>query len=168
MSSLSALLSSINPSRVEVDVYSRSHLGPCRSQLSNCKILEENVWLSSVVRSRGPIIKLFSYVLQLLIHVCSALGFNLAKYTYRWGGKSINSDRYDAVIAFQESVASYVSYLPAKKRIAWVHCDYERVVMERPTFKQNRFFNQFDKIVCVSYSAKDAFLKSICAPFLFY
>lgn len=157
ISSLSALLASIDPSRVSVDVYSRSHLGPCRSLLTNCTILKENVWLSSVVRSRGAIIRLLSYIVQSAIHIFSALGVNLAKYTYRLGGKIIGTNSYDVVIAYQESIASYVSYLPAKKRIAWIHCDYERVVQELPSVRKNNCFHQFDKIVCVSKSAKHAF-----------
>ena len=157
ISSLSALLASIDRSRVTIDVYSRSHLGPCRAQLTNCRILKENLWLSSVVRSRGFVMKLLSYGVQLIINVCSSLGINIAKYTYCIGGRMIGSEHYDAVIAYQEAVASYVSYMPAKKRIAWIHCDYERVVNENPMAKKNNRFRLFDNIVCVSKSAMVAF-----------
>ena len=101
--------------------------------------------------------KLLSYGVQLIIHICSALGINIAKYTYCIGGRIIGSDHYDAVIAYQEAVASYVSYMPAKKRIAWIHCDYERVVVENPLAKKNNRFHLFDNIVCVSKSAMAAF-----------
>lgn len=157
ISSLSALLASIDPARVTIDVYSRSHLGPCRAQLTNCRILKENIWISSVVRSRGLVMKLLSCGVQLIIHMCAAIGFNIAKYTYCMGGRMIGSDKYDAVIAYQEAVASYVSYMPAKKRIAWIHCDYERVVDENPIARKNSRFQLFDKIVCVSKSASAAF-----------
>lgn len=157
ISSLSALLASIDPSRVAIDVYSRSHLGPCRAHLTNCRILKENLWLSSVVRSRGFVMKLLSYGVQLIIHICAALRINLTKFTYRMGGRIIGSDKYDAVIAYQEAVASYVSYMPAKKRIAWIHCDYERLVDENPMAKKNNQFHLFDNIVCVSQSAMAAF-----------
>ena len=159
ISSLSALLTSIDTSRVSIDVYSRSHLGPCRSQLANCKILKENVWLSSIVRSRGTLFKILSYVIQFVIRLCAILRINLEKYTYRLGGKIIGSNCYDVIIAYQESVAPYVSYLPAKKRIAWVHCDYERVVQETPSARNDRYFHLFDNIVCVSKSAKLSFDK---------
>lgn len=158
ISSLSALLASIDPSRVAIDVYSRSHLGPCRAQLTNCRILKENLFLSSVVRSRGLVMKLLSYGVQLIIHICAALGINMAKLTYYIGGKIIGSDQYDAIIAYQESIASFVSYMPAKKRIAWIHCDYERVVKENPIAKTNSRFHLFDKIVCVSKSARATFV----------
>ena len=101
--------------------------------------------------------KLLSYGVQLIIHICSVLGINIAKYTYCIGGRIIGSDHYDAVIAYQEAVASYVSYMPAKKRIAWIHCDYERVVVENPLAKKNNRFHLFDNIVCVSKSAMAAF-----------
>ena len=157
ISSLSALLSSIDPLRVSVDVYSRSHLGPCRSQLTNCRILKERLWLSSVVRSRGPVLKFLSYGVQFAIRFCSYVGFNLSKYICRWGGRRIHSDQYDVVIAFQESIAQYVSYMPAKRRIAWIHCDYERLLHERPEIGNKSCFHYFDKIVCVSKAAKHSF-----------
>lgn len=157
MASLSALLAAIDPLRVDVDVYCRSHLGPCRSQLTNCNILKENIWLSSVVRSRGFFVQMISYIVQLAIHLFSVIGINIARSTYLLGGRIIKSNKYDCVIAFQEAVLPFVSYIPAKKKVAWIHCDYERVVKENTKAKEDNCFDRFDRIVCVSNSAKEAF-----------
>ena len=159
MASLASLLSAIDPSRVQIDVYCRSHLGPCKSNLTNCNVLKERLFLSSVIRSRGFFMKCLSYAFQFLLRFAKICKFNLERYTYALGGRLIKANDYDAIIAYQESIARYVQYIKSTNKIAWVHCDYERLINERPEIIHQVNFEIYDKIVCVSKSAKASFLR---------
>lgn len=69
--------------------------------------------------------------------------------------------QYDTVVNFAESVANIVCHYPAKRRVAWVHCDYERYLsLIKRT--EEKVYKAFDAVVCVSEFAKSVFCK--CLP----
>ena len=61
---------------------------------------------------------------------------------------------YDAIIGFDESLSHYISLLPAKKRICWIHCDYRRYVKGK---NESKYYDKIDTIVCVSESMRKVF-----------
>ena len=61
-------------------------------------------------------------------------------------------NNYDIVIAFQEGYATFfTSYIPIKKRIAWIHCDYG--VLYRKNRSEKQLYEKYKTIVCVSNNA---------------
>lgn len=158
--SLISLLGKIDYNKYEVDLYSRSFLGYDKvcDKLLNCNILEENVLLSSTVRTKGVLIKLFSLLLQLAIRCSRKFGYDLYSLCAKIGCKQINTCEYDAVIAYQESMVDELSNWSARRKIIWIHSDYIRNAKINPrVLSQNIKFNSFDDIVCVSKSAQDSF-----------
>lgn len=77
---------------------------------------------------------------------------------FDYAAKSI-SGKYDCVIAYQESIATkFVSYIQAKRKIAWVHNDFENVChLCGGLDAMNQLYSSFDKIVCVSKAGQRNF-----------
>lgn len=167
ISSLYSLLSLVNESEVKVDVFAKMQIGEYFDSLPNCQILDENIWLSHSICRGGYLKKNIVNILLAFRKALGLFGFDLYKFYNYWGGKSIKTDQYDAVIGFDETLSGYISYLPAKKRISWIHCDYRRYANGKD---ESAFFNRIDTIVCVSYYAKSVFdsiypqfsYKSVC------
>ena len=67
------------------------------------------------------------------------------------------SGRYDVVIAYQEQLTTrYVRYIQAKRRIAWVHMDYNSFQAMQSIDYWKHLYDAFDEIACVSKVAKDS------------
>lgn len=153
--SLRSLLSVIDATRVNVDLFTREHVGPLKDSMPNCRILPENVWLSHRIYEGYFIRKICCLVLYFLRGFFQQFGIDLFRIYNHIGGKQIKSEKYDAVIGFDETLARFVSYMPAKKRIVWIHSEYRRYSNGR---NETKYYDRIDNVVCVSNFAKDAFL----------
>lgn len=147
--SLQSLLFQIKES-YDISIYSRSSLGGKKSLFRDYRVLKENIWLSTTVRSRGLMTYLLSAVLQATIKLLKKLKIDLTPYCVRRGCKKIKSYQYDLVVSYQESLASFVGYFPGKKA-CWIHSDIRRL-------DYGDSFASFDHIICVSEFAKQCFL----------
>ena len=154
-SSLYSLLSVLDTDKVQVDVFARESIGPLKDIMPNCRIIPENIWLSHHIYEGGRLRKSLSWVLYFLRGSLQRVGLDLFKMYNSIGGKQIKSNAYDAVIGFDEMQARYVSYLPSKKRIVWLHCDYRRFINGHDEAK---YYERIDCVVCVSRFAKEAFM----------
>ena len=154
-SSLYSLLSVLDTKKVQVDVFARERIGPLKDIMPNCRILPENSWLSHHIYEGSRLRKWLSLVLYFFRGSLQRVGLDLFKLYNSIGGKQIRSDTYDAVIGFDETLARFVSYIPAKKRIVWLHSDYRRYVGGRD---ESKYYERMDYVVCVSRFAKEAFL----------
>lgn len=152
--SLYSLLSSIATTKVQIDIFARLHSGDYLGKLPNCNILKENVWLSHSVLHRGFFFRALSCGLLVARKGFEKIGIDLYGLYNRLGGKLIDSDKYDAVIGFDESLSHYISKLPARKRINWIHCDYRRYVQGK---NESKNFDCIDVIVCVAESMRKVF-----------
>lgn len=155
-SSLCSLLSVLDPQKVEVDVFAREHIGPLMDNMPNCRVLPENVWLSHRIYKGNIIKRLLCQILYVARGVFQKAGIDLFKLYNYIGGHQIGSDKYDAVIGFDETLPRFVSSLPAKKRITWLHCDYRRHAQGTD---QTMYYDRIDKIICVSKFAADTLLE---------
>lgn len=153
--SLSSLLSVLDSNIIQVDVFARERFGPLKNQMANCKVLPENLWLSHRIYEGNKLQKYLCLVLYYLRGVLQYLGIDLFKLYNYIGGKQISSDKYDAVIGFDETQSRYLSAIPAKKRIIWLHSDYRRYVNGR---NESKYYDKIDNVVCVSKFAKEAFV----------
>lgn len=69
--------------------------------------------------------------------------------------KSLSAMNFDIVIAFQEIISTKLgSHIIAKKKIAWIHCNYEKIDKQNRT---DKVYQKFDKIICVSNYTKNVF-----------
>lgn len=156
--SLYALLSKIDPSILKVDVLAKPE-GYYNGRMPNCKELGENFWLSY------PLVKgsAFKKTLQKLIYgtryVLSKMHINLFPLIYWLGGIAIKSKQYDAVVSYSEGMAYLNSFIPAKKRITWIHCDYRRHLSMNKYEKEIYAYSKYDVVVAVSQFAKKSFVE---------
>lgn len=85
-------------------------------------------------------------------------GKTTENFAFDYAAKNI-SGKYDCVIAYQESIATkFVSYIQAKRKIAWVHNDFENVCHLCGGLDAiNQLYSSFDEIVCVSKAGQRNF-----------
>ena len=61
---------------------------------------------------------------------------------------------FDVVIAYQEGIATeFVSYFTDVKKVAWIHFDYSMLKDKVNLRATKRYYDKFQRIVCVSESA---------------
>lgn len=154
--SLCSLLSVIDSNKVHVDLFVREKIGPLKDSFVNCNILPENIWLSHRIHERGRISVFLCYILFVVRGVLQKIGVDMFVVYNYIGGKQINSDKYDAVIGFDETLTRFVCFLPAKKRITWLHCDYRRYANG---LDESKYFKRVDSVVCASEFAKDTIIE---------
>lgn len=159
--SLYSLLSVIDIKKYEIDVFALSKSGEYLDKLPNCTILPENLWISNRYYGKNVIKRIINRLLRIFCSIIRRLGLSLEPLMCKLADKSMNFSKYDTVVNYAESVANIVCYYPIKKRVAWVHCDYERYLS---LVKRNevKVYERYDTIVCVSEFAKSTFCK--CLP----
>ena len=158
-SSLYALIKNLEPSRAEVDLFCRHHVGPMKQVFEQCcHVLPESVWLSLFMVESGVFSAFLCNVMGFMRMLLRKIGVNINPLYNRIGGQQLHIDKYDAVISFHEGLSSIVSTYPAKRRIAWIHCDYGRQ-REMVNKDEEKEYECFDRIVCVSEYAKNVFNK---------
>ena len=65
----------------------------------------------------------------------------------------------DTVVAFQETMPSYVGAGFSGNSIAWVHCDYHEYAKNR-RYKEEQVYKYYSNIVCVSSQSRKGFVSS--------
>lgn len=155
--SVNSLLKNIDRDKVNVDVFARHHIGPFYNKLPNSSLLDENMWLSSAIYRRGNLYKTAFLFLKIIRNLFKLIGVNLYPIYSYIGGKQIGSDKYDAVISYQEDLNRVVAFYPAKKRIAWIHCDYKRYLSIIGKNNEEKIYERFDFVACVSNFVKRTF-----------
>lgn len=153
--SLNSLLSKLDSRRVEVDVFARQKQGDYMGKLPNCRLLDENLWMSHSIYYKGTIIRYLNLLLLCIRKAFEYIGIDLSMIYNYIGGKQVGTDKYDAIIAYDETLPRYVSYMPAKKRISWIHCDYRRHAMGRD---ESKYYDKMNYIVCVAESMRKIFV----------
>lgn len=154
--SLYSLLSKIDPERLQVDVFARP-LGAYKGKMPNCRELSQNIWLSYPYIGGNAFIKGFQTIVYGLRYLLSKIHINTFPLIHWIGGKSLHSDKYDAVVCFTEGMADTVCSFPAKNLIQWIHCDYSRHLVENNPKVEHYAYERFDTVVCVSEYAKSVF-----------
>lgn len=153
--SLKSLLSKMDTRKIEADIFARQKRGDYMGKLPNCRILDENLWLSHSIYYKNLIIHHLNFLLLCIRKGFEHIGIDLSAIYNYIGGKQVGTDEYDAIIAYDETLPRYVSYMPAKKRISWIHCDYRRHAQGKDELK---YYDKIDKIVCVAESMRKVFI----------
>lgn len=156
--SLRNYLALLDHQKVQADVMSLSMGAGYGAMLPNCKLIHPNIWLMYVrdgLPAVGKLLHKFLGAIQKLFIII--FHYDLTPFYMRIGGWLIGSIKYDCVICFSESISRFVCYFPARKRIAWVHCEYTRIYQEG----DQNYYSRFDNIVCVSHYGKKVFDKCI-------
>ena len=156
-SSLYAFLSLIDKEKYDVYLFCRNHTGPLKETFEKCcTVIPENIWLSVCIVEGCWLRNICCLVLRCFRGVLGKLGVNLYPIYGSIGGKQIGSKKYDVVVSFHEGLSPIVCFYPAKRHIAWIHCDYRRY-LDAVGRKELREYALYDKIICVSEFVKNIF-----------
>lgn len=128
-------------------------------------VLPEEKIISSIMCSKEQLKGkgLGSLFIRMAFVFCHIIFGNEKTYEwfYRASAKKL-SGKYDTVIAYQESLSTeYVQYVDCKKRIAWVHNDYQRFAIGKTVEQEQEIYDNFSDIVCVSQASKDSMLENL-------
>lgn len=154
ISSLYTLLSKIDPQKVHVDIFPRINSGTPAKNIPNCTILSENLWLSHTIYHKSSIVRKLNFILLVFRKLFEKIGIDLYQIYNKIGGKQIHTEKYDAIIGYDESLPKFISTIPARKHIIWIHCDYRRFANGKD---ESCYYDKIDVVVCVSEFAKSVF-----------
>ncbi len=159
--SLHSLMSVIDTSKYEIDIFALERKGIYLDKMPHCRILPENVWLSYEYLNGSTFKKVINKCLRIVRAGVRRLGGSIEPVLCKLANGRINFKQYDTIVNYAESVANIVCYYPAKRRVAWVHCDYQRYLT---LVKRNEsdVYKRYDTVVCVSEFAKSKFCD--CLP----
>lgn len=103
--------------------------------------------------------KCASIILKLFRRLISACGYDIENIIINSVAKRVNKyNQADLVVAFQEGrVTKFASYLDSAHKVAWVHCDYQRVYSATEDYLS--YYNKYERIICVSDYTRKAFIK---------
>lgn len=146
------------------DLLVMAHEGPRRAFFAEQKVLPEKRLLAAMVGNFGnhehATQLLISAPLKLLRRACLGLGVDIAGYVYGAVAETIRRQDYYAVVAWQEGEATrFVARIRNCKRMAWVRCDYRRVVKRK---RDVGVYQKMSRIVCVSEYTRQSFCQ--CLP----
>ena len=158
ISSLNAFLECVDPTVLMVHIFARRRTGAYLYRLPNCKILDENVFLSSRLYKSNIILKATNTILVGMNFLLSYVGLSIIPLLCKFGGRKINSLSYDAVFSYQEDLCSVLSYLPAKKRVGWIRSEYTRYLSLNNNVDETKYYKRINTVVAVSDFAKRSFL----------
>ena len=164
MTSMINLLSLLkNEKTLNIDVLLMDPYGELYQELEkHVNILKTDCTLQAVTIPREKIISKKKYGLLVRRALIWMRGMICRKSTsdqgYMMSAKNY-SNKYDCVIAYQESVATnFARYIKSQKHITWVHNDYDNVLKRyRDSDNMRYVYSFYDKIVCVSKAGANNF-----------
>lgn len=131
-------------------------LGSLRNMYSSYNIIKSSAVLRFLAASTYKNFGVLSMVAAAVrfiskLNIIKSLLLSLSSYKY-------SRCNIDIVIACQEGISSqFASFVKAKKRLAWVRCDYKRYFEERK-INELHIYNKFHKIICVSQGCTQNFV----------
>lgn len=159
--SLHSLLSVIDTSKYNIDIFALGRKGVYLDKMPNCRILPENVWISYEYINGSHFNRFINKCLHIIRAGARRLGLSIEPILCKLANRTLNFNQYDTVVNYAESAADIVCHYPVKRRVAWIHCDYQRY-LSLVKRDETKAYKLFDTIVCVSEFAKSVFCE--CMP----
>lgn len=156
ISSLSSLIGNIK-NDYNISIMALSHDGnfdfPYKSLVHKKRMLLHAYYCSYMQTSGFE--RCIIALMKILKRFCLYVNFDLERILCRLYYNDYKE--YETIIAFQEgNPTKYVSLIPNKYKIAWIHCDYRNY--SRCGLEFN-IYKDYTKIVCVSNYTRETFLQ---------
>lgn len=159
--SLENLLSQISMDNYDyqLDILALSSYGSFKPRFVNYNMLSTNkildFWFSSFREFRG-FNKIIAFITRSTRKICDFVNFDFENLILKIAAKSKRLKDYDIVVSYQEGAPTrFVANLPAKKHIAWIHCNLLFSNYNFDSFRTS--YKRMDNVICVSKSAKQTF-----------
>lgn len=161
ISSLINFVSLVDKSKFHISVFAITNSGPNKEFVAeHCEIVGEGnsyQGLKTPSFKRKLRTKLLSVVKSVKKQIEKA-NIDISPFLFKQYVKRLDKGEYDYILAFQEGQATlFGSYFKHGKKIAWVRCEYTRLITEEGD-KYNSCYAHYDKIVSVSKAALSSFL----------
>lgn len=153
--SLQYLLEELKNSSLQPSVFALSHQGPYREVFAGYNLLNEDflcsTLLSDLSQEAPSLRRLYRWLLRSvfrLLRIAGIPSFSLFFFNAR---RKIERRHFDVVIAFQESTATaFAAALRVEPKIAWIHSDYGNYLKQAGSRPEEKLYQNFRHIVCVS------------------
>jgi glycosyltransferase involved in cell wall biosynthesis len=162
MTSFCSLLPSISE-KYDIDIFAIENKGSHKEFISRyCNILgEDSISTQQSIKKR--IKDFLFYFVRFIKRQLTHLGIDVSPFIFRRIAKRLSIKSYDFAIAYQELQPTLLcSYIIADFKVAWIHCMFSRLLMTNSSKKIDKMYESFDKIVCVSQTARKDMIK--CRP----
>lgn len=164
--SLENLLSVIDKDKYQIDVFGMEHYGPYQKMLKNCTIIPKNILINGLIshlNDNKGFDKLLSFGIKLINKIANRFNFDFTQLIFnKVISRLVKSGNYNTVISYSEGVPTkFLCNVKHNNKIAWVHCDYSNYMLINNKPNENRIYNKFNSVVCVSKYTKGEFLKHI-------
>lgn len=162
--SLKNLVSQLDISRYQIDVYAITNIGYNREYIAKyvnvlgTSLDNDKTKLSFKVSLSRTIIKMVKCIKKGL----EKLGFDISPILFKSEVFRLTKNNYNLIIAFQEGQATrFVSYFKNIRKVAWIRCDYSNMLRISKIKPQYKLYSKIDQIICVSEYTKNVFVKII-------
>lgn len=158
ISSLIALLNSSFVNRYSVHLFIMNTYREQPNSLLSSYSIGKNFWTSllyaNIIYSKGfDKFVLVFFKLFLRIPFIGKIIFSMIENSVI---RSIEKEKYDCVISFQESFSlPFVAKFSNSNKVAWIHCDYSRVFTN--VNNEMAVFSKYSKVVTVSEYTRKTF-----------
>lgn len=162
------MLSYLSKCNLDIYILGMTHQGPVKNLYGAYNILPENFVLSALTgdykNEKSRLRKLLFFFLEGIAFVLKKIGYNLDRRVYSKVAKKIQEkEKFDIVASCQEGGSTYfASYFNVSKKYAWFRTEYSfyrKQISVRDQEYEQKCYALFDKVVCVSKTTRDDFVK---------
>lgn len=158
--SLQCLLSFIDSTQYDVDVFVLAEGGVYQGGFPNSRILPCDGLVDSIIghySNKKGLRRIMSGIAKTL---CKLTDYKFQEYVFRRASKKLQVAKYDAVVAYSEGVATaFVGHIRHYNKIAWIHCDYASYCGLNRNRDEYGIYKGYKSVVCVSQYTRQSFLK---------
>ncbi|MBQ3075622.1 MAG: glycosyltransferase, partial [Clostridia bacterium] len=165
--SLLNLLSLLKEEGIVCDLFLMDHNGSWTEKASKlCNLLPKDPVLEASLTEKKNLHSVLQYCYR-ISHVLSnkILGTEQSlERLYRKRAARL-SDRYDCVVAYQESETTHFArFITAKRLVAWVHTDFEKFWKIKYGETKQRIYEKYHHIVCVTDASVKSVIETLSRP----
>lgn len=151
---LQNMLSLLPKDRFNISVLSMGYTDDNIVELTNCKILPYNFFLTAVTaiysQTKGYKYRFLLKIAKVVLTILSKIKKRYKFENYLFSKVAQQYKGYDVVIAYEEGLCTrFVQYINIPYRIAWIHCDYSEY-RKKCLISEEDIYNKYQHIVCVS------------------
>ncbi len=157
--SLLSFLSNCDKLKYDIDVLVLTHQGIKKELFKGYNVLPENMFLSSCEyndQNKEPFLKKWKIIAikalkKFLRYINPEIEWIVVANRYKG---------YDTVVAFSEGpVTQFVSHIPCRNKVAWVHCNINYVIKnESQVNRYTNYYYTYNSIVCVADYIRKVFV----------
>lgn len=158
---LQNMLSLLPKNIYHIDVLPMGYSDSNNVELSNCKILSDNFWLTATTavynETKAYTRRCKLLIIKILLLFLSKIRCRTVFVDFLFKNIAKEYNGYDVVIAYQEGPCTkFVQYISSFHKIAWIHCDYKNY-KKNNSINEEFIYSQYHHIVCVSQYTLNSF-----------